>query len=175
MKESDISSSSLTVYGSYAMEDLNTAVQESVPISISGNRVMGAKETDYTPGLNIPEKMLKVKSFANLVIDGNEIINGTDDVVVLDKCDKLVVTNNKFIESPSYCTYIDPEQDPEEVTVKGTGKSYIKYTDCDRIIIENNIAFGYRESDESPFYVTNPVMNGENPAEYSASNKFDHA
>ena len=171
-----LSESYIIIYPSYEDVDLETAQQNSIPITIFDNQIDAATETDYTPGLNIPEKLIDIKSFSNLIISNNGFENGTDDIIVLNNCEKIMVSENHFIESPSYCIYnIGTEEEPEEITVTGEGKSYIKYTDCRRIVIENNVAFGYRESDDSPFYVTNPVMNGNVPVEYSESNKFEHA
>ena len=173
--ESAVAESSITIYHSWNYVTSQEDGNESYSISIRNNKIIGATSTDYSKGLNVLGESISLTGYNEVTMESNQFENGTDNVIVLDECNKIAILRNQFINAPSYCVYIDPNQSPQEVTVKGTGKSYIKYTDCDRILIENNIAFGYKENDDSPFYVTNPVMDDDTPVEYSASNKFDHA
>ena len=168
---SQISTCSITLFDSYSIVSASDEVDDLTPIMIHDNRVIGATATDYTWGRNILEDAVIIKGYKNLIIDSNEFNNGVGNVISLDKCKKITITNNKMVNAPSYCEVYDEDGDLDE-TAEGTGKNYIKLTDCASYVIVNNVAIsGNRHDGSTTPYVSTPVsVNGE--AYTDASNKF---
>ena len=168
---SQISNCSITIFDSYDIVSASEEIGDLTPISIHDNRVIGATETDYTYGRNILEDAVIIKGYKNLIIDSNEFNNGVGNVINLDNCKKISITNNKMVNSPSYCEVYNEDGDLTEHP-DGAGKNYIKLTDCDRYVIIDNVAIsGNRYDGSTTPYVSIPIS--VNGSEYTdSSNRF---
>lgn len=172
--ESALDTAVVTVYPAYQTVEITEKESSyaNQPIVIEDNLVSGAIKTDYSPGLNIMDQAIALEGYRNVLIKGNVFANGVSDPITLTNCDKVRVLDNDFSSAPSYCEVFDSSG--ESVVYDGTGKHYIKMTDCDQIKIKGNTATkGIDHEGRDRSYVSVPVTMDGIAFTVDSTNEFD--